>query len=100
MLVHVQPKRPFNNVPTFFITLTILQLQRLKTVLLHKGGFCNGCITKRILLLQAFLSLENQYYADYDKNITFLIYLVFYHREIVKLDHFMTLSLSSANIVL
>jgi hypothetical protein len=25
-------------------------------VLLHNGGFCNGCITKRILLLQAFLS--------------------------------------------
>jgi hypothetical protein len=36
-------------------------------VLLHNGGFCNGCITKRILLLQAFHSLENQYYADYDK---------------------------------
>jgi hypothetical protein len=31
------------------------------------------------------------------KNITILIYLVFYHREIVKLDHFMTLSLSFAN---
>ncbi len=27
-------------------------------------------------------------------------YLVFYHREIVKLDHFMTLSLSYANTVL
>jgi hypothetical protein len=24
--------------------------------LLHKGGFCNGCITKRILILQAFHS--------------------------------------------
>ncbi len=28
------------------------------------------------------------------------IYLIFYHREIVKLDHFMTLSLSSAITVL
>jgi hypothetical protein len=37
------------------------------SVLLHNGGFCNDCITKRILLLQAFYSLENQYYADYDK---------------------------------
>ncbi len=36
-------------------------------------GFCNGCITKRILLLQAFHSLENQYYADYDK--TYYLYL-------------------------
>ncbi len=25
-------------------------------VLLHNGGFCNGCITKRILLLPAFQS--------------------------------------------
>jgi hypothetical protein len=36
-------------------------------LLLHSGGFCKGCITKRILLLQAFHSQENQYYADYDK---------------------------------
>ncbi len=63
-------------------------------VLLHNGGFCNGCITKRILLLQAFHSQENQHYADYDKNITFFINLIFYHREIVTLDHYMTLSLS------
>jgi len=34
------------------------------------------------------------------KNITFFINLIFYHREIVKLDHFMTLSLSDANTVL
>ncbi len=34
------------------------------------------------------------------KNITILIYLVFYHRETVKLDYFMTLSLSYANTVL
>jgi hypothetical protein len=42
-------------------------------VLLHNGGFCNGCITKRILLFPAFHSQENQYYADYDKK-----YLIFY----------------------
>ncbi len=62
------------------------------TVLLHNGGFYNGSITKRILLLQAFPSQENQYYADYDKKIkiTIFIYLVFYGREIVKVDHFMT----------
>ncbi len=34
------------------------------------------------------------------KNIKFFIYLFFYHREVVKLDHFMTLSLSYANTVL
>jgi hypothetical protein len=34
------------------------------------------------------------------KNITFFINLIFYHRKIVKLDHFMTLSLSYANTVL
>jgi hypothetical protein len=34
------------------------------------------------------------------KNITSFINLIFYHREILKLDHFMTLSLSYANTVL
>jgi hypothetical protein len=34
------------------------------------------------------------------KNIKFFINLVFYHREIVKLDDFMTLSLSYENTVL
>jgi hypothetical protein len=34
------------------------------------------------------------------KNITIFIYLIFYHREIVKQDHFLTLSLSYANTVL
>jgi hypothetical protein len=36
----------------------------------------------------------------YDKNIEFFIYLIFYHREIVKLDHFLTLFLNYANTVL
>jgi hypothetical protein len=44
-------------------------------VLLHNGGFCNGCITKRILLLQAFLSKETQYYADYDEKILQLLFI-------------------------
>ncbi len=34
------------------------------------------------------------------KNIPIFIYLIFYYREIVKLDHFMTLSLSYANTVM
>ncbi len=34
------------------------------------------------------------------KNIKIFINLLFYNREIVKLDHFMTLSLSYANTVL
>jgi hypothetical protein len=34
------------------------------------------------------------------ENITIIIYLIFYQRKIVKLDHFMTLSLSYANTVL
>jgi hypothetical protein len=32
--------------------------------------------------------------------MTFFIYLIIYHREIVKLDNFMTLSLSYANTAL
>ncbi len=34
------------------------------------------------------------------KNITIFISLIFYHREIVKLDHFMGLSLSYAKTIL
>jgi hypothetical protein len=66
--------------------------------LLHNGVFCNGCITKRTLLLQAaFHSQGNQYYADYDKKYYIFYYLIFYRREVVELDHFMTLSLSYVN---
>ncbi len=70
-------------------------------VLPHNAGFCNGCITKRILFLQAFHSQENQYYADYYKK-----YYIFHYfnllpvREVVKLDQFMTLSLSYVKTVL
>ncbi len=69
-------------------------------MLLDNGGFCNGCITKRILLLQAFHLQENQYYADYDEKYIKNFNSIFYHSEIVKLDHFMTLSLNYVNTVL
>jgi hypothetical protein len=36
-------------------------------LLLHNGGFCNGSITKRILLLLTFPSEENQYFSEHDK---------------------------------
>ncbi len=68
--------------------LSILKMKCKNTLLLHNGGFCNGCITKRILLLQAFHSWGNQYYQIMTKNIKISIYLIFYHRNIVKLDHF------------
>ncbi len=65
--------------------------------LLHNGVFCNGCITKRILLC---FHKKTNIMQIMTKNITIFIFLIFYHREIVKLDHFMTLSLSYANTVL
>jgi hypothetical protein len=34
----------------------ILLVLHYSSVLLHNGGFCNGCITKRILFLHAFHS--------------------------------------------
>ncbi len=55
-----------------------------------QNGFC----------LQAFHSKETNIVQIMKKNITIVIYLIFYHREIVKLDHFMTLSMSYANTVL
>ncbi len=40
-------------------------------VLLYNGGFGNSCITKRISYLEAFPSLENEYYSEND-NIFYL----------------------------
>ncbi len=58
-------------------------------VLLHNGGFCNGCISK-----PSFPFTRKPILCRlWKKIITFFINLIFYHREILKLDHFMTLSL-------
>jgi hypothetical protein len=56
-----------------------------------QNGFCSYklSIHKKINIMQIMT-----------KNITVFIYLIFCHTEIVKLDHFMTLSLSYANTVL
>ncbi len=42
-------------------------------VLLRNSGFCNGCLTKRILILKAFLLIGSQYFSDHDKNIIIFI---------------------------
>ena len=56
-----------------------------------QNGFCSYKLStqKKTNIMQIMI-----------KNITIFIYLIFYHREIVKLNHFMTLSLSYANTVL
>jgi hypothetical protein len=55
-------------------------------VLLHYGGFCNGSITKRILLLLYLPSEENRYYSEHDKNIPVSITISFYQRAAFKQD--------------
>jgi hypothetical protein len=62
-------------------------------VLLHNGGFFNGGITKRILSYKLSIHKKTNIMQIMTKNITIFIYLIFHHREIVKLDHFMTVSL-------
>ncbi len=52
-----------------------------------QNGFCS--IHKKTNIMQIM-----------KKNNTIFIYLIFYHREILKLDNFLTLSLSYANTVL
>ncbi len=56
-----------------------------------QNGFCSDklSIHKKTNIIQIMT-----------KNIKVVIFFIFYHREIVKLDHFMTLSLSNANTVL
>ncbi len=55
-----------------------------------QNGFCSDklSIHKKTNIMQIMTKNYNFYF------------LIFYHREIVKLDHFMTLSLSNANTVL
>ncbi len=62
----------------------------------------SGCYTLRTLWAasQASIQKKTNIMQIMTKNSTIFIYLIFYHREIVKLDHFMTLSLSYANTVL
>jgi hypothetical protein len=83
-----------------YSTFFLFTVESLKKVLLHNGGFCNGCITKRILLLQDLLSKKTNIMQIMAKNIPIFINLIFYHRENVKLVHFTALSLSYANTVL
>ncbi len=56
-----------------------------------QNGFCSYKLS---------IHQKNNIMQIMTKNITIFIYLIFYHGEIVKLDHFMTVSLSYANTVL
>ena len=44
-------------------------------VLLRNGGFCNGCITKQMVLLQLFRSYEDQYYATKKKRKSICLHI-------------------------
>jgi hypothetical protein len=69
-------------------------------MLLHNGGFCNGSITNGFCSHKLSIHKKTNIMQTMAKILQFFIYLIFHHREIVKLDHFMTLSLSYANTVL
>jgi hypothetical protein len=56
-----------------------------------QNGFCS---------YKHFIHKKTNIMQIMTKNITIFILLIFYQREIVKIDHFMTLSLSYANTVL
>ncbi len=56
-----------------------------------QNGFCS---------FKSSIHKKTNFMQIMTKNITICIYLIFYHREIVKLDHFMTLSFYCANTVL
>ncbi len=72
---------------TWQTSLALYAVQKFR-LLLHNGGFWNGCITKRILLLQAFHPQETHILCRlWQKILNFLfINSIFYYREIVKLD--------------
>ncbi len=58
-------------------------------VLLHNRGFCNDDRTDFALTSLPFVR-KPILCRTMTKNITIFIYLIFYHREMVKLDHFNT----------
>ncbi len=55
-----------------------------------QNGFCS---------YKLFFHTKTNIMQIMTKNITIFMYLIFYHREIVKLDHFMALFLSYVNTV-
>ncbi len=73
---------------------------RFATVLLHDGGFCNGCTQNGFCSYKLSIHKKNNIMQIKTKNIPIFIYLIFYHGETVKVDHFMILSLIFANTVL
>ncbi len=54
-------------------------------VLLHKGGFCNGYITKRPILI-SFLFIRKQYFSEMAKIIDnlLLLFATIYHSAVLK----------------
>ncbi len=74
----------------------------LSWVLLHNGGFGNTVASSQNGFCSYKLSIHKKIniMQIITKNITVFIYLIFYHREILKLDNFMTLSWSYTNPVL
>ncbi len=75
---------------SWFLTMTI-RCCYITVDSASQNGFCSykHSIHKKTNIMQIMI-----------KNITFFINLIFCYREIVKLDHFITLSLSYANTVL
>ena len=63
---------------------------------IYNDAFCNGCITK-FCSYKLSIHKKTKIMQIRTKNVAIFIYLIFYHIEIVKLDHFMTLSLSYAS---
>jgi hypothetical protein len=63
-------------------------------VLLHKVDSAMSASQNGFCSCKLFIHKKTNNMQIMTKKITIFIYLIFYHREIVKLDQFMTLSLT------
>ncbi len=72
----------------------------LSLVLPHNGGFCMVAPQNGFCSYKLSIHKKTNITQIMAKNIKIFIFSIFYHIEIVKLNHFMTLFLSYAHTVL
>ncbi len=93
------PRRSISPEPSV-TTNPLLKIVQ-NTVLLHNGGFCNGCITLWILLSKLSLHrITMQHYLDHDEKHHIFITSIFYPREVLKQDHYTFIELHKNRFVM
>ncbi len=75
--------------------INLMNKTGIRRVLLHNGGFCNGCITERIfstyIEVTSFPFVRKPIlFRKWEKTLDIFSTFIFYHRAVMKQDHYMT----------